>query len=204
VTRGPLLTRLGQLAATGEWKMKRGGLLAEDIRRGPHELVLDLGSGRSPLLEHLTPPRYVGLDLHPADLDYARRRYESPGYEFIQADILEAPLERWQGADVVTASALFHHLADDQVRSLIERVQERVRPGRMVFTDGVAIGRLRETLVDLDEGEPKRHPEQLYALFRPAFEVIQTWSYVVPFRTYLYFGFELREAGSRVKATPAV
>ena len=175
--------------------MKREGLLADDVGRGPHDFMLDLGSGRSPLLEHLTPDRYVGLDLHAADLAYARRRYERPGYEFIQADFLEAPLERWRGADVVTASAVFHHLTDEQVRSLIERLQERVEPGRMVFTDGVAIGPLRKTLIGLDEGEPSRQPDELYDLFRPGFEVTQTWSYVVPFRTYLYFGFELRAAG---------
>jgi SAM-dependent methyltransferase len=196
MSRGPLITRLGQLAASGEWRMRREALLAEDVRRGPHAFMLDLGSGRSPLLEHLTPERYVGLDLHDGNLAYARRRYERPGYEFIEADFLEAPLERWQGADVVAASAVFHHLTDEQVRSLIERIQERVRPGRMVFTDGVATGPLKGALIGLDEGEPSREPDELYDLFRPAFEVTQTWSYRVPFRTYLYFGFELTGAGS--------
>jgi hypothetical protein len=192
MTRGPLITRLGQLAASGEWKMKREALLAEDVRRGPHDFMLDLGSGRSPLLEHLTPDRYVGLDLHEADLAYARRRYERPGYEFVQADFMETPLERWRGADVVTASAVFHHLTDQQVTALIGSLHERVMPGRMVFTDGVAIGPLKNALIGLDEGEPSRQPDELYALFPPGLEVVQTWSYVVPFRTYLYFGFELR------------
>jgi len=192
MTRGPLITRLGQLAASGEWKMKREALLAEDVRRGPHGFVLDLGSGRSPLLSHLTPARYIGLDLHEADLAYARRRYQRPGYEFVQADFMEAPLERWSGADVVTASAVFHHLTDQQVTTLIGSLHERVMPGRMVFTDGVAIGALKNALIGLDEGEPSRHPDELYALFPPGLEVVQTWSYVVPFRTYLYFGFELR------------
>jgi SAM-dependent methyltransferase len=195
VTRGPLITRLGQLAASGEWRMKREALLAEDVRRGRHDFMLDLGSGRSPLLRHLTPERYVGLDLHDADLAYARRRYGRPGYEFVEGDFMEAPLERWRGADVVTASAVFHHLSDRQVGDLISRLREQVEPGRMVFTDGVAIGPFKETLIGLDEGEPKRHPDELYALFPPGFEVRQTWSYVVPFRTYLYFGFELRAAG---------
>ena len=192
MTRGPLITRLGQLAASGEWRMKREELLARDMRRGPHDYILDLGSGRSPLLRHLSPERYVGLDLHPADLDYARRRYERPGYEFVEADFLEAPLDRWRGADVVTASAVFHHLSDEQVRALIGRIEDQVQPARMVFTDGVAIGPLKGALVKLDEGEPSRPREALYDLFRPRFEVNETWSYVVPFRTYLYFGFEVR------------
>lgn len=194
MSRGPLITRLGQLAASGEWRMRRGRLLADDVRRGPHDFVLDLGSGRSPLLEEITPKRYVGLDLHPADIAYARKRFDRPGYEFVEADVLEAPLERWRGADVVTASALFHHLTDEQVRALVDRVQEMVQPGRMVFTDSVTRGPLARPLNRLDEGEPTREADQLYALFRPRFEVTQTWSYVVPFRTYLYFGFELESA----------
>jgi SAM-dependent methyltransferase len=196
VTRGPLITRLGQLAASGEWRMKRDALLAGDVRRGPHDFVLDLGSGRSPLLRHLSPDRYVGLDLHRADLSYAKRRFGRRGYEFVEADILRAPLERWRGADVVTASAVFHHLSDDQVRTIVSRIQRQVEPGRMVFTDAVAIGALKGLLVRLDEGEPSRDPEELFGLFRPDFEVVRTWSYVVPFRTYLYFGFELMPAST--------
>jgi SAM-dependent methyltransferase len=195
MARGPLLTRLGQLAASGEWKMKREGLLADDVRRGPHDFLLDLGSGRSQLLHHLEPDRYVGLDLHAGDLEYAQRRFDRPAYEFVEADFMEAPLERWRGADVVTASAVFHHLTDEQVVALAGRLREQVQPGRMVFTDGVTRGPLAGTLTRVDEGEPSRPKEALYDLFRPDFEVRETWSYVVPFRTYLYFGFELKPRG---------
>jgi Methyltransferase domain len=191
MTRGPLITRLGQLAATGEWRMRREALLADDVRQGPHGFMLDLGSGRSPLLRHLTPERYVGLDLHPADLAYAERRFGRSRYEFVEADFMETVLEGWRGADVVTASALFHHLTDEQVMELVGRVRDQVQPGRMVFTDGVTRGPLAGLLTRLDEGEPSRPREALYELFRPRFEVTETWSYVVPFRTYLYFGFEL-------------
>jgi SAM-dependent methyltransferase len=196
MARGPLITRLGQLVASGEWNMRRGGLLAEDVRRGPHDFLVDLGSGRSPLLAELTPKRYVGLDLHPADLAYAERRYGRPGYEFVEGDILTTPLEDWRGADVVTASAVFHHLSDEQVVALVDRVQDQVSPARMVFTDSVTRGPLARPLNRLDEGDPSRPRDDLYELFRPRFAVRETWSYVVPFRTYLYFGFELTARGN--------
>jgi len=172
--------------------MKREGLLADDIRRGPHAFVLDLGSGRSPLLDHLEPDRYVGLDLGAADLERARGRHARQGYEFIEGDFLELPLERWRGADVVTTSAVFHHLSDDEVVSLAGRLEEEVEPSRMVFTDGVTVGPLRGLMTSLDAGEPSRPRESLYDLLRPRFEVAETWTYVVPFRTFRYFGFELR------------
>ena len=185
------MTRLGQFAGTGEWRMKREGLLAGDIRRGPHAFVLDLGSGRSQLLDHLEPDRYVGLDLGAADLEWARRRHARPGYEFIVGNFLEMPLERWAGADVVTASAVFHHLSDDEVVSLAGRLEEEVAPSRLVFTDGVTVGPLKGLMTSLDAGEPSRPRESLYELFRPRFAVTETWTYLVPFRTFRYFGFEL-------------
>jgi hypothetical protein len=95
---------------------------------------------------------------------------------------------------VVTASAVFHHLSDEQVKALVRRVSDQVRPARMVFTESVTRGPLARPLNRLDEGDPSRPREALYDLFRPDFEISDTWSYVVPFRTYLYFGFELRPA----------
>ena len=171
--------------------MRRELLLANDIRRGPHGFVLDLGSGRSPLLRHLEPERYVGIDLGGADLTYARKRYARPNCEFLEGDIRDFPLGRWRGADVVTASAVFHHLTDAEVQSLVGRVADEVRPGRMVYTDGLTIGPLSGVLTRLDGGEPTRAREALYALFHPRFTVREAWSYTVPFRTYFSFGFEL-------------
>ncbi len=94
---------------------------------------------------------------------------------------------------MVTASAVFHHLTDEQVECA-DRPRAVTRSSRRGWCSPTAsrIGPLKETLIRLDEGEPSRQPDQLYDLFRPSFEVTQTWSYVVPFRTYLYFGFELR------------
>jgi cyclopropane fatty-acyl-phospholipid synthase-like methyltransferase len=188
---GPNVTRLGQLAATGEWSMRREALLADEVRRGPHSFMLDLGSGRSPLLEHLSPEHYIGLDLGAADLAYARTHYSRSGYEFREADFLELDLSPWRGADVVTSSAVFHHLTDEEVVSLLQRLAEEVRPSRMVFSDSVTTGPFRKLFTKLDAGQPDRPREALYDLLRPDFELTETWSYVVPFRTYLYFGFEV-------------
>lgn len=192
-----MIIRAGQTAVTGEWKHRAHGLLADEIRSGPHGSVLDLGSGRSPLLQHLEPERYVGLDLHRPDLDYAQRRFGRPGYEFLRADILEERLERWHGVDVVTSSSLFHHLGDDQVVTLVDRIATQVRPQRWVFLDTVAIGPLGGLVTRIDYGNPARPKDQLFRLFRPGFNVTETWSYDNRFRTFHVFGFELRPLASK-------
>jgi SAM-dependent methyltransferase len=190
--RRPLVVRVGQLAVTGDWNHAGYRRLAELISAGPHSSVLDLGSGRSPLLRHLSPERYAGLDLHAPDLAYAQRHHGRPGYEFVQADILTQPLDRWRGVDLVTASSVFHHLTDEQVVALVERIAEQVAPNRMAFLDGVATGRLGGLVTRLDYGEPTRSKQQLWSLLRPRFEIENDWGYDVPFGTFHLFGFELR------------
>jgi SAM-dependent methyltransferase len=187
----PWIIRLGQFAVTGEWTFDSHRRLADEIRSGPHESILDLGCGRAPLLEQLQPRQYTGLDLHPPDLEYAERHFGRSGYEFLEADILEEPLERWRDVDVVTSSGVFHHLSDEQAVRLLERVADQVRPKRYLFTEAVVHGPFAGLMARLDYGDPTRPPEQLYELFRPRFNASQSWTYVVPFRTGRLFGFEL-------------
>lgn len=190
----PGILRLGRFVGTGEWNLDYYRRLADQIRGGPHASVLDLGSGRSPLLQHLEPERYVGLDLHRPDLEYAERRYGREGWEFTEADVLDGSLERWRGIDVVTSVSFFHHLSDEQCVDLVERVEREVGPKRYAFADGVLRGPFSGVFRRLDYGSPTREPEELYALFRPRFEVTEKWSYVVRFGTFLLFGFELKRA----------
>jgi SAM-dependent methyltransferase len=187
----PEIIRAGQFAVTGEWKHRGMAQMAREILDGPHSSVLDLGSGRSPLLQHLQPERYTGLDLHPPDLAYARRHFDRTGYEFIEADILKTPLAPWQGVDVVTSASVFHHLGDEEIVTLMERITVELRPRRLVFLDGVTIGPLGRLVTRLDYGAPERPKEELFGLFRPAFEVKESWSYDNHFRTFHIFGFAL-------------
>ena len=61
------------------------------------------------------------------------------GREFYEASIIEIPLERWPGADVVTISSVVHHLDDEQVVSLLEDVSEKVKPKRILIQDAEPI-----------------------------------------------------------------
>ena len=198
----PWLIKLGQFAVSGEWPLRGYGYLAEQIASGPHDSILDLGSGRSPLLMHLEPKSYAGLDLHQPDLDFAARQFDRPDYEFRKADILAEPLEQYRGVDVVTAASVFHHLTDQQVGELIEKVDREVAPRRMVFLDGKMIGPFGGVLARIDYGDPTRSEEELFELFRPGYEVGERWSYDTRLRTVHVFGFELKPARDRAAVSP--
>lgn len=185
------LVKAAQWGLTGGYVRRLNALLAEDIRRGPHELVLELGCGEAPVLGYLDPARYFGIDFNRASIEIARRKHGGPAAELIEADITSTSLASWRGADAVVCSALFHHLADEQLVELLERIVEEVGPSRIVCTDGVDIGPLRHLIAWLDEGDPSRPKADLYALLEPRFEVRETWTFEVPLRTVHVFGFVL-------------
>lgn len=187
------LVKASQWALTGGYVRRLNGLLAEEVRRGPHEFVLELGCGDAPLLDQLRPRRYTGLDFNAASLAAARRRFgDRAGTEFVEADLLSDSLEPWRGADAVVCSAVFHHLSDEQVAGLASRIRDEIAPQRVICTDGVMTGPFRRALVWLDEGDPSRPKERLYSLLGGAWEVNETWSFDVPLHTVHEFGFELR------------
>jgi SAM-dependent methyltransferase len=185
------LVKAGQLAVTGGYVRGLNRRLAADLAAGPHDFVLELGCGDAPLLGHLQPRRYAGLDINRRSLKAARRKHGGEDREFVEADVLTAPLAHWRDADAVVCSAVFHHLGDQQVLDLVERVFEETRADRIVGTDGVMVGPFRRAIVWLDEGEPIRPKEDLFALLGRRAEVLETWSFDVPFGTVHEFGFEL-------------
>lgn len=51
------------------------------------DTILDIGCGYGKLLEFLPPCKYVGIDLIPEFVEYARRKY--PGVSFLNTDLRE-------------------------------------------------------------------------------------------------------------------
>lgn len=185
------LVKFAQLSLTGGYVRRMFNEIAGDLRKGPHASVLDLGAGDSPLLRAIQPERYVGLDFNPQSVAAARRRYGGGGREFAEADVTREPLAPWRGFDAVVCSALFHHLPDEQVSGLANRIAEEAVPARVVCADTLMIGPLKPMITRLDEGEPSRSKDELYELLAPRFEIEETWGFEVPLRTAHIWGFIL-------------
>ncbi len=93
--------------------------------------VLDVGCGRAPLLAHLTPARYVGIDILDAVIQSNRARF--PQHEFFVRDVSEASPEGVGVFDVVVMLAVLEHFEDPAkaLRHLRETLREH---GRIVLT----------------------------------------------------------------------
>ena len=185
------LVAVGQFAVTGERIPRRHRLLAAEIARGPHDFVLDLGCGSAPMLRYLQPARYVGVDAHEPSLAVARRRRAYAGSEFVLADLIQAPLADWRGADVAVISSVTHHLADGAVVALAERLRDDVEPRRLLLQDAEATGPLGPVVRALDDGDHLRSRTELVALLSSRFSISTLWTYENPLRSFHQFLLEL-------------
>ena len=192
------LVDLARMLVTGSNPAQHDRRLAAEIERGAHRFVLDIGCGDARLLRFTRPDRYVGLDLHRASLERARRTRGAAGVELIEADITKTDLTAWRGPDVVVISNLLHHIRDDQALDLLDRVVREARPGRILVQDAEPCGAMAPVVRALDGGEHLRGRADLVALVEPRFATREVARWSNRLRSFNYFLLELRpSAGDR-------
>jgi SAM-dependent methyltransferase len=90
--------------------------VARALSRRPVESVLDVGCGPGTNARHFRNVRYVGIDLNPAYIRTARRRF---GDVFVVGDAAHELPTRGAPYDLVLVNSLLHHLDDAQVAAVI-------------------------------------------------------------------------------------
>jgi SAM-dependent methyltransferase len=78
--------------------------------------VLDVGCGPGTNARHFADVDYLGLDVNPAYVDHARRRY---GREFLVADVTTFRVDPAERFDFILVNSLLHHIATPDVRDLL-------------------------------------------------------------------------------------
>lgn len=128
---------------------------------------LDVGCGPAGILPYLPAVDYIGIDLNPKHIEFARRTHGDRG-RFLVGDAAKALEVAGQVFDLVNVSALLHHLDDAAGRRLLAQCGEIVRPGgRIVTFDNVWLPRqsfIARRLIGLDSGLNVRTPEGYLAL----------------------------------------
>jgi ubiquinone/menaquinone biosynthesis C-methylase UbiE len=103
----------------------------------PHDYVIDVGCGSGrlakPLAEFLRGP-YLGIDIVPELVDYAREAVARPDWRFEIAPGLEIP-ERDDRANMVCFFSVFTHLLHEQSYAYLKEARRVLKPGgRIVFS----------------------------------------------------------------------
>lgn len=137
--------------------------------------VLDVGCGpgtNAPLLTRKN--EYVGVDLNPKYIEYARSRYRG---EFIVADVTEG-LPGGRTFDLVLMNSLMHHLDDEGAGNLLASLGRVVAPeGEIHVLDLRADSGVPRFMANADRGKYARTPDEWTALVSPWLSVRSSGTY---------------------------
>ncbi len=88
--------------------------------------VLDVGCGPGTNAPHFENVDYLGVDINPLYIAYAKQRF---GGRFEVADAAELAMSRTERFDCILVNSLLHHLDDPQVASLLGRLRSCIAEG---------------------------------------------------------------------------
>jgi SAM-dependent methyltransferase len=154
--------------------------LATRVRReGRSPRLLDLGCGTGELASIFLRAgyEYVGIDIEPERIAYARKTYPRGKFHVMDASQLRYPDGYF---DQILVTGVLHHLSDDEVRDIAREMRRVLRPGgRALVMEDIALRgslNLLGALVHLaDAGAYIRRPAQYAPLFKPALRIEATY-----------------------------
>ena len=139
------------------------------IRPKNGDRVLDIGCGSADILSYLPHVEYVGLDMSRKYINAARKHFGTKG-TFLTKKVSNDTMKKLSLSDfdIVLATAVLHHLNDDEAIQLFEIARSTLKPhGRLITLDGCYTkgqSWLRRFLLSKDRGRYVRTEDQYCAL----------------------------------------
>ena len=134
--------------------------------------VLDVGCGPGTNTSLFLDKTYIGVDLNPAYIRSARKRYQK---SFIVADVTQSSILKEHRFDCILLNSLMHHLDPEGCRHLLSHLQTLLTPdGNIHILDLVLSEKAGMTrfLARCDRGNYPRTLEAWEKLFATYYETI--------------------------------
>lgn len=138
--------------------------------------ILDIGCGEGYILNFLPEDvRYVGYDMSPAYINYAKEKFGTRG-TFINERVSEMTMDSHASFDIVLATGLLHHLNDAEGAELFRIGAACLRPGGVMYTydnaflEGQSL--LARYISSKDRGQHVRYPDQYREIGLSAFNKV--------------------------------
>lgn len=153
-------------------------LVKKIIMPGEQVNVLDIGCGDGYILDFL--PRntiYVGYDISPAYIDFAKKKYKERG-TFYNQSVNELTIDDGDLYDIVLVIGLLHHLDEQEGREVFRLGYDHLKKdGLMVSVDNCYFegqSPIARFISSMDRGKNVRYPEGYEKLASKSFKNIQT------------------------------
>lgn len=164
----------------------RRKIIQNHIQAKPGDKVIDIGCGPAQVLQSLPDVEYLGLDINPDYIAFAKRTYGDKG-TFVVGDTRSLREDsRFKDADIVLAVSVLHHLDDEEAEDCIRFAYDALkRGGRLVCYDACWIpnqGVVSRYIMSLDRGRNIRTEQQCRQLAGKVFSNVYTWIDTKPLR----------------------
>lgn len=153
----------------------RAKLINDHIRPRAGDRILDIGCGTGELFSQMPDGiHYVGFDLSPDYISAARRQHgRHARFECMDVADYQLAQSEQQGADLVLAIGILHHLDDDRAEALVKTAHAALKPGgRFISLDGAYVdgqSPVARALIARDRGQSIRTPNAYLALAQTSF-----------------------------------
>ena len=164
----------------------RRKIIRNYARARPGDKVIDIGCGPAQLLQSLPDVEYLGIDIDPGYIAFARRTYGDKG-TFVVGDTRSLRSDsRFKDADVVIAIAVLHHLDDEEATDCIRFAYDTLKTrGRLICHDPCWIpnqGAFSKCVMSYDRVRNIRTEQQYRQLAAKVFRNIHAWVNTKPMR----------------------
>lgn len=171
--------------------------VSELLKPTPGMRILDIGCGPGTMLRFLPKDvHYVGFDMNPKYIDYARKQFADRG-SFVAQRVGEAQIEA-EGFDAVMANAILHHINDEEAAHLVNVAWSQLKPGGFLLTyDNAWVkgqSAIARWLISKDRGRHVRTPDEYLAIVRRRFDRMETTvrhdCYRIPYTNFTIKAFK--------------
>ena len=141
--------------------------------------ILDIGCGCADFLSFLPEDvEYVGYDLSPAYITYAKKRYGHRA-KFFNQRVNDIVIQETEPFDIVLADGLLHHIDDDEAKNLFKIGHSVLCDSGYMFTADPTLvenqGFISRRISLLDRGRHVRPPQEYEELSKSVFTLVEVY-----------------------------
>jgi SAM-dependent methyltransferase len=180
----PSLYNLFQGVVGGNALRRR--IIRKHVRATPGDKVIDIGCGPAQVLQSIPDVEYLGFDIDPDYIAFARWTYGDKGTFVVGNTQSLRGDSRFKDADIVIAVSVLHHLDDEEAVDCIRFAYDALkRGGRLICHDACWIpnqGAFSKWIMSRDRGQNIRTEQQFRQLTENVFKNVHAWVDTKPMR----------------------